>query len=171
TVAAVARELGVTRQTVYRYFPDVDQLLLTAARREASSFVELLITRLANVSPDSDAVVEALAFVIEELPRWRVVAAATVEAGATTMMSIMRSPNALEHLHDVATRSGIGWHRYGVRDDEVEDFIEHLIRTVHSLLLCPPPLGWSPTRLREHLSRWVVPVVDAHPDPVRRHVT
>ncbi|OZC83489.1 TetR family transcriptional regulator, partial [Rhodococcus sp. 06-418-1B] len=33
TVAAVARELGVTRQTVYRYFPDVDQLLLTAARR------------------------------------------------------------------------------------------------------------------------------------------
>lgn len=158
TVAAVARRLGITRQTVYRYFADLEQLLLAAARQEASSFVELLMSRLDGLPTASDVVGEALAFVIEELPRQRLIAAATIDVGASTTMSVLQSANARHHIHDVAERAGIRWDHYGVRDDEVEDFVDHLLRTIHSFLLCPSRPDWSSVQLRNHLSRWVTHV-------------
>ena len=42
SIADVARTLGVTRQTVYRYFPSTDALLVAAAVHAASGFLDRL---------------------------------------------------------------------------------------------------------------------------------
>ena len=45
-IADVARRLGVTRQTVYRYFPGTDALLIASAMRSANGFIDRLAERV-----------------------------------------------------------------------------------------------------------------------------
>ena len=49
-VADVARRLGVTRQTVYRYFPNADALLIASAMRAADGFIDQVFEHVADLS-------------------------------------------------------------------------------------------------------------------------
>jgi AcrR family transcriptional regulator len=49
SIADVARTLGVTRQTVYRYFPSTDALLVAAAVHAASGFQDRLAAHLRGI--------------------------------------------------------------------------------------------------------------------------
>src|SRR5882672_12215539 len=68
SIADIARTLGVTRQTVYRYFPSTDALLVAAAVHAASGFQDRLATHLRGITDPADAVAEAVATTIEWLP-------------------------------------------------------------------------------------------------------
>nr|MDT0526775.1 helix-turn-helix domain-containing protein [Streptomyces sp. DSM 41633] len=46
SIADVARTLGVTRQTVYRYFPSTDALLVASAVHAASDFLDRVAAHL-----------------------------------------------------------------------------------------------------------------------------
>ena len=67
----VADELGVTRQTVYRYFAGTDDLLAAVARSAADGYLDRLARHLAQVTDPVQVVVEALAFTIQRLPEER----------------------------------------------------------------------------------------------------
>ncbi|WP_236722369.1 helix-turn-helix domain-containing protein, partial [Mycobacterium avium] len=45
-IADVARALGVTRQTVYRYFPGTQALLVASAMRSADGFLDRMAAHL-----------------------------------------------------------------------------------------------------------------------------
>ena len=68
SIADVARTLGVTRQTVYRYFPSTDALLVAAAVHAASGFLDRLAAHLHGITEPADAVAEAVATALEWLP-------------------------------------------------------------------------------------------------------
>ena len=68
SIADVARTLGVTRQTVYRYFPSTDALLVAAAVHAASGFLDRLAAHLQGITDPADAVAEAVATALEWLP-------------------------------------------------------------------------------------------------------
>ena len=68
SIADVARTLGVTRQTVYRYFPSTDALLVAAAVHAASGFLDRLAAHLLGITDPADAVAEAVATALEWLP-------------------------------------------------------------------------------------------------------
>jgi AcrR family transcriptional regulator len=68
SIADVARTLGVTRQTVYRYFPSTDALLVAAAVHAASGFQDRLAAHLRGITDPADAVAEAVATTLEWLP-------------------------------------------------------------------------------------------------------
>ena len=68
SIADVARTLGVTRQTVYRYFPSTDALLVAAAVHAASGFQERLAAHLRGITDPAEAVTEAVATALEWLP-------------------------------------------------------------------------------------------------------
>ncbi len=68
SIADVARTLGVTRQTVYRYFPSTDALLVAAAVHAASGFLDRLTAHLQGITDPVDAVAEAVATALEWLP-------------------------------------------------------------------------------------------------------
>ena len=68
-IADVARTLGVTRQTVYRYFPSTDALLVAAAVHAADDFLERLADHLRGITDPAEAVAEAIATALEWLPK------------------------------------------------------------------------------------------------------
>ncbi|PRC58582.1 TetR family transcriptional regulator, partial [Mycobacterium sp. ITM-2017-0098] len=61
-IADVARELAVTRQTVYRYFPGTDALLVACAMRSADGFLDQLAAHLRGYTEPAEAMVEGVAF-------------------------------------------------------------------------------------------------------------
>src|SRR6185312_6235045 len=68
SIADVARTLGVTRQTVYRYFPSTDALLAAAAVNAADDFLDRLAHQLAGITDPADAAVEGIATTLAWLP-------------------------------------------------------------------------------------------------------
>src|SRR5437868_1687064 len=68
SISDVARMLGVTRQTVYRYFPSTETLLLAAATKAAADYLDRLADRLAGITDPTEAVVEGIATTLEWLP-------------------------------------------------------------------------------------------------------
>ena len=69
SIADVARTLGVTRQTVYRYFPSTDALLVAAAVHAADDFLDRLAEHLHGITDPVSAVTEAIATALEWLPK------------------------------------------------------------------------------------------------------
>src|ERR1700712_3002203 len=59
-IADVARTLGVSRQTVYNYFPGTNTLIEAAANRSGMRFLDRLAHHLTGISDPVDALVESL---------------------------------------------------------------------------------------------------------------
>lgn len=68
SIADVARMLGVTRQTVYRYFPSTEELLAATAADGAGAFLDQLAEALAGMTDPGEAVAEGVALTLERLP-------------------------------------------------------------------------------------------------------
>lgn len=68
-ISDVASEAGVTRRTVYRYFPDRDALISAALVRGVQDFAARARALLASFESPGEMVVEGLAFAVRELPR------------------------------------------------------------------------------------------------------
>ena len=60
SIADVARTLGVTRQTVYRYFPSTDALLMQAGVVAATDFLERLANHIRGITDPADAALALL---------------------------------------------------------------------------------------------------------------
>jgi AcrR family transcriptional regulator len=66
-LADVARRLGITRQTVYRYFPNADALLIASSMRAVNGFIDQVAEHAAGHRDPVAAVVESVSFGIENL--------------------------------------------------------------------------------------------------------
>ncbi|MGV0800804.1 TetR/AcrR family transcriptional regulator, partial [Mycolicibacterium elephantis] len=66
-LADVARKLGVTRQTVYRYFPNADALLIASAMRAVDGFIDQVVEHVRGVNDPVSALVECISFAVETL--------------------------------------------------------------------------------------------------------
>ncbi len=67
-LADVAIELGVTRQTVYRYFPSVNEMLLAVAEEGASRYIDRMAQELSFVTTPNQAVTEAIVYSLRSIP-------------------------------------------------------------------------------------------------------
>ena len=68
TLADVANELGVTRQTVYRYFSSVNDMLAAVAQAGAADFLDGMRRDLAHVTTVDGAIVETILYCLNRLP-------------------------------------------------------------------------------------------------------
>lgn len=66
-LADVARRLGVTRQTVYRYFPNADALLIASAMRAVDGFIDQVVEHVKDVHDPVTAVVECVSYAVQTL--------------------------------------------------------------------------------------------------------
>ena len=67
----MARELGVSHATVYRYFPSTEALLFASSVEAEGGFLDRLAAHVSGIRNPVDIVIEAIAFTIEQLPRER----------------------------------------------------------------------------------------------------
>lgn len=169
TIADVARALGVTRQTVYRYFSNTDAILIAVATRSTDGFLDMLEHRLRGVRRPTEAVVEAMAFAVETLggdTRLQLLVGAYT---AVVSESPIVSSSSVASVRAMLTRLHVGWPTHGFDDRALDDLAEFTLRLLFSYLADRNAVPHDGARLRAFLARWVGPAVafSAMPDSVK----
>jgi AcrR family transcriptional regulator len=171
SIADVARTLGVTRQTVYRYFPSTDALLQAAATQAATGYLDRLAAHLAGITEPDEAVAEAIATTLEWLPNDKHTGLLLGPDRANTFSAEVTSDVAVAFARSMLRRFDVDWAANGFADDDLDELAEHLLRIIQSFVVDP---GRPPRRgpeLRRYLRRWVGAALACHHDPHRRRGT
>ncbi|MGZ6779331.1 MAG: TetR family transcriptional regulator [Mycobacterium sp.] len=159
SIAEVARTLGVTRQTVYRYFPSTDALLTAAAMNAAKSYLDRLADHLAGITDPAEAVVEGIATTLEWLPNDKHTGLLLGPDRAGAFSADVTSDVAVQFARTMLGRFDVDWVGIGFSDDDLDELAEHLLRIIQSFVIDvgrPPRRG---AKLRRYLRRWVAPAL------------
>lgn len=165
-IADVARALGVTRQTVYRYFPGTQALLVATALRSADGFLDRLTAHLSGVTDPVVAVTEGFAFAVEQLASDNQVELVLTQRhhGAQTVSIV--SDTALAFGRSMLHSFDIDWEQHGFDDVGLDELNEFCLRVLHSFLADPGRPPRSGDDLRRFLVRWIGPAI-AYPQMMR----
>ena len=158
-LADVARRLGVTRQTVYRYFPNADALLIASAMRAVNGFIDQVADHVSGVNDPVTAVVEAISFGVENLsgdPQLERLLTRRDEGEAVTSLT---SDTAIAFCLSVFQRLDVDWTLHGFDTAALRDLAEMTLRTVQSLLTDPGQRQRDGDALRRFVARWLGPAI------------
>ncbi|OAN42258.1 TetR/AcrR family transcriptional regulator [Mycolicibacterium iranicum] len=154
SISDVARTVGVTRQTVYRYFSSTEALLVAAAVHAVDGFLERLTAHMAGVTDPAEAVTEAVATALEWLPREKYIGLMMVPGGSKHVQSVT-SDVALNFARDMVGRLDVDWDAAGFDEAELGQLAEHLLRIIQSFVIDPGRPPRAGDELRTYLRRWV----------------
>jgi AcrR family transcriptional regulator len=154
-IADVARALGVTRQTIYRYFPGTEALLNATGLQASGEFLDRIAAHLRGNRDPGAAVVEGIAYTIEQLPQETYVSLLLNSGRVAAFTAAVTSDIALEFGRSVLDRFDVDWHAEGLADEELTELAEMMLRTVQSFIVDPGRPPRDGTALRRYLSRWV----------------
>ncbi|WP_163508770.1 TetR/AcrR family transcriptional regulator [Fodinicola acaciae] len=139
TIDEVARRVGISRVTVYRYFPKKDQLLNALLMRELRRFLTKVDAVIAAQRTPEDKLVEGLVFCLDFLRNHRVLnRLLRTEPELILPLLTTKAGNVL-----AAARGWIAGHirteiaagRLSMPDEDVEGIAELIARNVLSLVL------------------------------------
>ncbi len=154
SIAAIAAEAGVSRQTVYRYFSGRDELAKRAIFSTAETLRARIASHVALLTDPADVVVEALVLGLGEIRSDGVLRAIWDSASPDgTVAEIFTHPTGIAWMGQVMAR-GIelaGWSQADA--DSAMDFV---LRVGLSLLISTPPER-SDDELRAFLYRHLIP--------------
>ena len=160
-IADIARAVGVTRQTIYRYFPSTDALLEAAALDSASGFLDLLAGHLAGITDPSAAVVEGIAYTLEALPHDPYIRLLLTPEHTGTFSASVTSDTALDLARSILHRFSVDWAAEGFTEADIADVAEHMLRTLQSFVIDPGRPPRTGEELRDYLHRWDGAAIDA----------
>jgi AcrR family transcriptional regulator len=164
STSEIADVLGVTRQTVYRYFPTTEDLLDAAAMDAAvdlqDQLVKHVVDHLADGSGDAaDAVVEVVAYVYEYLRDDPAMSRLVAPGRISRTVAGLTAPSSIALGGKLIAGFGIDWSRVGLAEDEQLELVEHLLRMLQSFVLDPGDPARTGEELRSYLRRWVAPAL------------
>lgn len=155
----VAAELGVTRQTVYRYFSSTTELLLASAEAAAGPFVERVAEYCSTREEPGEIVVAAIVYVLEHLPKDPRLSLLLAVDRTDLLAAGIISPTAIGFGEAILRRFPVDWEALGYDDAELKELAEYLLRIVQSLVIAPGDPPRSPEELTRYLARWVAPAI------------
>ena len=159
SIADVARTLGVTRQTVYRYFPSTDALLMQAGVVAATAFLERLAAHIDGITDPADAATEAIATALEWLPKDEHIRLLLAPDRTPSLTESVTSDIGLQFAQSVVRRFDVDWEAAGFGDDDLDELAEHLLRIIQSFVIDPGRPPRTGAQLRAYLRRWVAPAL------------
>ncbi|OBG86343.1 TetR family transcriptional regulator [Mycobacterium sp. E802] len=159
-IVDVARSLGVSRQTVYNYFPGPGALLDAAATRSGLRFLEPLAEHLTGITDPVEALVESLAYTLEWLPKARAIQVMLVH-DFTEASTRITSDTCVRFGHALLAGLDVDWTGMGFSDDDLDDLVEYMLRILQSFMIDPGRPPRSGQTLRTYLRRWVAPVLQS----------
>ena len=160
TVSDVATKLGITRQTVYRYFPTLDALLAGTAMSAVGGFLDRLARDLQAITDPTTAVVEGIAYTLEQLPADRYLSLVMEPGRASAFAAGVTSETAISFGRMILERFNIDWDAAGFSGRRLDELVEFMLRTVQSFILDPGGPDRHGKELRAFLHRWVAPAVE-----------
>ena len=164
STSEIADVLGVTRQTVYRYFPTTEDLLDAAAMDAVveleSDLVEHVVEHLADRSGDAaEAVVEVVAYVYENLRDDPVLNRLVAPGRISRTIAGLTAPSSIALGDKLLAGFGIDWSEVGLAENERLELVEHLLRLLQTFFLDPGDPERTSEELRAYLRRWVAPAL------------
>lgn len=162
STSEVAGLLGVTRQTVYRYYPTTDDLIDAAAVDAVQELLSQLVghvsDHLAATGGDAgDAVVEVVAYVYEHLRDDPALNRLLAPGRIGTTVSGLTAPSSIALGGSLLDSFPVDWAGLGLEGDPQHELVEHLLRTLQSLVLDPGERTGA--ELRGYLQRWLAPAL------------
>lgn len=157
-IADVARTLGVTRQTVYRYFPGTDALLIASAVRSTDGLISRLEKQVSGLTDPVAAMVESVSYSAEELignGRFENLITRRQEGG----MVSLTGDTAMTFQRSILQRFDVDWAAHGFDDAALDELGELALRTLHSLLIDPGEPRREGLALRRFVARWLGPAI------------
>ena len=155
SIADVARTLGVTRQTVYRYFPSTDALLVASAVQAASAFQRRVAAHVEGTTDPVEAVTEAIAVALEWLPEDKHIGLLVAPGRATAHTEGVTSDVAVDFARTMMRMLDVDWAAIGYTDADLDELAEHLLRIIQSFVIDPGRPPRTGEALRSYLRRWV----------------
>ncbi len=161
TVSDVATELGVTRQTVYRYYPSHAALLEAVAQAGLADFVERMTAHLSTFDSAAEVAIESIVFAVESIPSEPSIGL-LLQVGETEVFSRdATSTMSFTIGADILRSIPVDWTEIGVKDDEFDELAEILMRLFASFLLYPAEPPHSADDIRRIGRRWLGPALHA----------
>ena len=163
STSEIADVLGVTRQTVYRYFPTTEDLLNAASMDAVAELQEQLVAHvvdhLGSSGDGADAAVEVVAYVYEHLRDDPALNRLIAPGRISSTLADLTAPSSIAIGGKLLAGFGIDWTGVGLAEDEQLELGEHLLRTLQSLVLDPGDPPRTGEELRAYLRRWVAPAL------------
>jgi AcrR family transcriptional regulator len=153
TLSDVAREAGVTRPTVYRYFNGPEELFQAMSLAAAAGYIDRLIRRVRDLTDPLDVVVEVIVYCADTLPR---------EPHVGFLMRTHAGTFAVGAISDLARTAAIStllqlpvdWEALGHDETTLGQLAELMLRLLLSYLVDPDPDPELPPD-RAALRRWL----------------
>jgi AcrR family transcriptional regulator len=166
STAEVAEHIGVTRQTVYRYFSTTEDLLNAAAIDAVAELTADLVEHVqghvtATRGDAGDAAVEGVAYVFEHLRDDPALNRLLAPGRITGTVADLTSNSSIDLGRTLIGGFGIDWEALGWDETRQRELVEHLLRTLQSLVLDPGEPARSGAELRAYLQRWLAPALRA----------
>lgn len=159
TVSEVAAALGITRQTVYRYFPTLEALLAGTALSAVDGFLDRLAADLQAITDPTEAVVEGIAYTLEQLPHDRYLGLVMQPGKASAFTAGIISEMSISFGRSILDRFSVDWAAEGFSGGSLDELVEFMLRTLQSFILDPGGPSRHGDELRGYLHRWIAPAV------------
>lgn len=157
SILRVAQKVGVTRQTVYRYFDSTDALLRSTVAFAVDEFLEDLSRSLRGLTDPDVAIVEGIAVTLERIranPRFALLFSRDAHG---RFLPEVTSSTARTLGRSIVDGFDVDWSEHGWTRRDLDELVEHMLRTVQSFLADPGEPPRAGEALREYLRRWATP--------------
>ncbi|OMC31180.1 TetR family transcriptional regulator [Mycobacterium sp. GA-1841] len=161
SVSEVAQSLGVTRQTIYRYYPTQESLMAATAMSAVDGFLDRLAAKLGSITDPSEAVVEGIAYTVEQIPHDRHLSLVLQPGKASAFTAGVTSDVAVEFGKSIVQRFDIDWPAAGFDGHKLDELVEFMLRTLQSFIIDPGGPARRDAGLRTFLRDWIAPAVAA----------
>ncbi|WNG89536.1 helix-turn-helix domain-containing protein [Mycobacterium sp. ITM-2016-00317] len=161
TLTEVAADVGITRPTIYRYFASTEELLAAAAQIALDHWTARIGRIAGRLSDPTDLLVEAVAYVVEQLPHEPLLALLLETDRMRVMSRQMVMPAAISRSRTMLERTRIDWAAMGFTGQRMDDLVEFVLRMIQSMVIAPSDPPRSPAALRDYLRQWIAPVMGA----------
>ncbi|MFH8485148.1 TetR/AcrR family transcriptional regulator [Streptomyces longisporoflavus] len=161
TLSDVAGELGVTRQTVYRHFGRLSDIIGEVAAQGAESFVDLMIAHLQGITGPGEAVVEGLVFCVRTIPTEPRLSLLLQLADTTAFGRGATTRDTIAYGAKVLQRFPVDWDTAGIGPADLDGLAEIIMRLLTSLLQHPSEPPQDDAQLRTFLNRWLAPALSS----------
>lgn len=158
-LADVARKLGVTRQTVYRYFPNADALLIASAMRAVDGFIDQVVEHVRGVNDPVSALVECISFAVGTLTGDLQLEGLLTRRQEGEAVTSLTSDTARTFCLSFLGRLDVDWQLHGFDSAALDELAEMTLRTVQSLLIDPGQPARNDRALRRFVARWLGPAI------------
>lgn len=163
SIADVAGDLGVIRQTVYRYFPTAEALMRAAAIASVDGFLDRLTETVRGITDPAEAMTEGVLYTLEEVTRTPHLGIMLSEPYAAANTGSMTSDEAQAFGMRMIRRFDVDWDKYGYDEPALLELVEFTLRTMLSFFVAPNEPTRSRDELRRFIKRWLGGAILAQP--------